>query len=158
MPCVIGNLKIERAMLDLGVSINVMPYSIYCDLNLGPLKETRVMIQLADRYNAYPEGVVEDILVQVKELIFPADFYILRMEEDSMSNSPPILLGRPFMKTSRTKIDVDDGTLCNGPGASLHSSGARNHCAMKGRTRTINLVFVGSKTSNRFFELWGAFP
>ncbi|XP_073125943.1 uncharacterized protein [Henckelia pumila] len=111
MPCVIGNLKIERAMLDLGVSINVMPYSIYCALNLGPLKETRVVIQLADRSNAYPEGVVEDVLVQVKELIFPADFYILRMEEDSMSNSPPILLGRPFMKTARTKIDVDDGTL-----------------------------------------------
>ncbi|XP_075499105.1 uncharacterized protein LOC142537478 [Primulina tabacum] len=69
MPCVIGNLKIERAMLDLGASINVMPYSIYCDLNLGPLKETRVVIQLADRSNAYPEGVVEDVLVQVKELI-----------------------------------------------------------------------------------------
>ncbi|XP_073121145.1 uncharacterized protein [Henckelia pumila] len=111
MPCVIGNLKIERAMLDLGASINVMPYSIYCALNLGPLKETRVVIQLADRSNAYPEGVVEDVLVQVKELIFPADFYILRMEDDSMSNSPPILLGRPFMKTARTKIDVDDGTL-----------------------------------------------
>ncbi|XP_073138216.1 uncharacterized protein [Henckelia pumila] len=111
MSCVIGNLKIERAMLDLGASINVMPYSIYCALNMGPLKETRVVIQLADRYNAYPEGVVEDVLVQVKELIFPADFYILRMEEDSISNSPPILLGRPFMKTARTKIDVDDGTL-----------------------------------------------
>ncbi|XP_073138513.1 uncharacterized protein [Henckelia pumila] len=111
MPCVIGNLKIERAMLDLGESINVMPYSIYCALNLGPLKETRVVIQLADRSNAYPEWVVEDVLVQVKELIFPADFYILRMEENSMSNSPLILLGRPFMKTTRTKIDVDDGTL-----------------------------------------------
>ncbi|XP_073138896.1 uncharacterized protein [Henckelia pumila] len=111
MPCVIGNFKTERVMLDLGASINVMPYSIYCALNLGPLKETRVVIQLADRFNAYPEGVVEDVLVQVKKLIFPADFYILRMEEDSMSNSPPILLGRPFMKTATTKIDVDDGTL-----------------------------------------------
>ncbi|XP_073064091.1 uncharacterized protein [Primulina eburnea] len=95
MPCVIGNLKIERAMLDLGASINVMPYSIYCALNLGPLKETRVVIQLADRSNAYPEGVVEDVLVQVKELIFPADFYILRMEEDSTAIAAPILLGRP---------------------------------------------------------------
>ncbi|XP_073120352.1 uncharacterized protein [Henckelia pumila] len=71
----------------------------------------RVVIQLADRSNAYPKGVVEDVLVQVKELIFPADFYILRMEEDSTSNSPPILLGRPFLKTARTKIDVDNGTL-----------------------------------------------
>ncbi|XP_075486393.1 uncharacterized protein LOC142526005 [Primulina tabacum] len=111
MHCVNGNLKIERAMLDFGASINVMPYSIYCALNLGPLKETRVVIQLADRSNAYPEGVVEDVLVQVKELIFPADFYILRMEEDSTAISATILLGRSFMKTARTKIDVEEGTL-----------------------------------------------
>ncbi|XP_073138521.1 uncharacterized protein [Henckelia pumila] len=71
----------------------------------------RVVIQLVDHSNAYPEGVVEDVLVQVKELIFPADFYILRMEEDFTSNPPPILLGRTFMKTSKTNIDVDDGTL-----------------------------------------------
>ncbi|XP_073025140.1 uncharacterized protein [Primulina eburnea] len=108
MLCVIGNLKIERAMLDLGASINVMPYSIYCALNLGPLKENRVVIQLTDRSNAYPEGLVEDILVQVKEFIFPADFYVLQMEEDSTAISTPILLGRPFMKTVRTKIDVEE--------------------------------------------------
>ncbi|XP_019052067.1 PREDICTED: uncharacterized protein LOC104590421 [Nelumbo nucifera] len=62
LPCVIGNKRIERAMLDLGASINVMPYSIYCALRLGPLKETRVVIQLVDRSNAYPEGIVEDVL------------------------------------------------------------------------------------------------
>ena len=48
IPCVIGNSKVERAMLDLGASINVMPYSLYTSLNLGPLKEMRVIIQLAD--------------------------------------------------------------------------------------------------------------
>ena len=37
-----------KAMLDLGASINVMPYSIYASLNLGDLKETGVVIQLAD--------------------------------------------------------------------------------------------------------------
>ncbi|XP_065880978.1 uncharacterized protein [Euphorbia lathyris] len=111
MPCVIGNKRIEHAMLDLGASINVMPYSIYNALNLGPLKETRVVIQLADRSNSYPEGVVEDVLVQVNELIFPVDFYILKMENDASRNSAPLLLGRPFMKTARTKIDVHEGTL-----------------------------------------------
>ncbi|XP_027156215.1 uncharacterized protein LOC113756986, partial [Coffea eugenioides] len=69
-----------------------------------PLKETGVIIQLADRSNAYPDGVLEDILVQIDNLIFPADFYVLDMEDDN-SNSSPILLGRPFLKTARTKID-----------------------------------------------------
>ena len=111
IPCVIGNSKVERVILDLGASINVMPYSLYTSLNLGPLKETRVIIQLADRSNAYPEGVVEDVLVQVKEMVFPADFYILNMEDDHSSNSSPIILGRPFLKTARTKIDVYEGIL-----------------------------------------------
>ncbi|XP_027157534.1 uncharacterized protein LOC113759168, partial [Coffea eugenioides] len=110
VPCKIGNIKIEKAMLDLGASINVMPRSIYNLMNIRPLKETGVIIQLADRSNAYPDGVLEDILVQIDNLIFPADFYVLDMEDDN-SNSSPILLGRPFLKTARTKIDVFTGTL-----------------------------------------------
>ncbi|CAN6583728.1 unnamed protein product [Malus baccata var. baccata] len=111
IPCVIGNTRFENAMLDLGASINVMPYSIYASMNLGELKNDGVIIQLADRSNAYPKGVLEDVLVQVNHLIFPADFYVLDMEDSVYSTSLPILLGRPFMKTACTKIDVFKGTL-----------------------------------------------
>ncbi|KAM0985969.1 hypothetical protein ACFX2C_013192 [Malus domestica] len=111
IPCVIGNTKFEHAMLDLGASINVMPYSIYASMNLGDLKNDGVIIQLADRSNAYPKGVLEDVLVRVNDLVFPADFYVLEMEDSGHSTSLPILLGRPFMKTARTKIDVFKGTL-----------------------------------------------
>ncbi|XP_024041424.1 uncharacterized protein LOC112098931 [Citrus clementina] len=111
IPCKIGSVRVEKAMLDLGASINVMPRSIYSSLNVGPLKETGVIIQLADRSNAYPDGVLEDVLVQVNELVFPADFYVLDMEDDNSSNSVPILLGKPFLKTARTKMDVHKGTL-----------------------------------------------
>ena len=81
IPCVIGNTRFEHAMLDLGASINVMPYSINASMNLGELKNDGVIIQLADRSNAYPKGVVEDVLMQVDHLIFPADFYVLEMED-----------------------------------------------------------------------------
>ncbi|KAM1569366.1 hypothetical protein ACFX10_034490 [Malus domestica] len=111
IPCVISNTKFEQCMLDLGASINVMPYSIYASMNLGELKNDGVIIQLADRSNAYPKGVLEDVLVQVGNLIFPADFYVLDMEDSPHSTPLPILLGRPFMKTASTKIDVFKGTL-----------------------------------------------
>ncbi|XP_062010355.1 uncharacterized protein LOC133726754 [Rosa rugosa] len=110
IPCVIGTSRFENAMLDLGASINVMPYSVYETLGLGELKHDNVIIQLADRSNAYPKGLVEDVLVQVGELIFPADFYVLEMEESPKSGTP-LLLGRPFMRTARTKIDVYSGSL-----------------------------------------------
>ncbi|KAL0318812.1 UNVERIFIED_CONTAM: hypothetical protein Sangu_2037400 [Sesamum angustifolium] len=100
----------KRAMCDLGASINVMPLSIFESLHVGPLKETGVVIQLADRSVVYPEGVLEDVLVQVNELVFPADFYVLDMREDNSPSSTSILLGRPFLKTARTKIDVHAGT------------------------------------------------
>ncbi|CAN6557552.1 unnamed protein product [Malus baccata var. baccata] len=111
IPCVIGNTRFKSAMLDLGASINVMPYSIYVSMNLGELRHDGVIIQLADRSNAYPKGVLEDVLVQVDHLVFPADFYVLEMDESDHAPSLPILLGRPFMKTARTKIDVYSGTL-----------------------------------------------
>ncbi|XP_071939268.1 uncharacterized protein [Coffea arabica] len=111
IPCKIGNISIRNAMLDLGASINVMPRAIYVSLNLGPLKETGIIIQLADRTNAYPDGVIEDMLVQVNNLVFPADFYILDMGDERSPNPSPILLGRPFLSTARTKIDVSKGTL-----------------------------------------------
>ena len=51
--CKIGETNFTKAMLDLGASINVMPFSIYVSLNLGALKEIGVVIQLPDRSNAY---------------------------------------------------------------------------------------------------------
>ena len=44
IPWTIGNTQHEKAMLDLGASINVMPYSIYVSLKLGPLNKTSVVI------------------------------------------------------------------------------------------------------------------
>ena len=93
IPCVIGNTRFEHAMLDLGASINVMPYFVYASMNLGELKNDGVIIQLADRSNAYLKEGLEDVLVQVYHLIFPADFYVLEMEDSAHSPPLPVLLG-----------------------------------------------------------------
>ncbi|XP_042400870.1 uncharacterized protein LOC121990888 [Zingiber officinale] len=111
IPCNIGEIFFEDAMVDLGASINVMPKSVFQALGIGPLQPTGVVIQLANRSFAHPLGVIEDVLVKVKELIFPADFYVLDMEGDALSSHVPIILGRPFLKTAKTKIDVHAGTL-----------------------------------------------
>jgi len=98
-------------MLNLGASFNVMPLSVFTSLSLGPLQPTGVVIQLANRSTAHPVGVIEDVLVRVNELVFPADFYVLDMEEGYSHGVVPIILGRPFLSTARTKIDVHAGTL-----------------------------------------------
>ncbi|XP_073120391.1 uncharacterized protein [Henckelia pumila] len=104
-----GDVQLDTAMIDLGASINVMSYSVYASLKLGPLNETAIVIQMADRSTICPRGVLEDVFVQVDKLVFPADFYVLDMKNNDLKS--PILLGRPFLKTSKSVIDVNNGTL-----------------------------------------------
>ncbi|XP_061353726.1 uncharacterized protein LOC133298451 [Gastrolobium bilobum] len=99
----------EQVNLNLGASINVMPASVYKSLGLGPLRATSIVVMLANRSSIHPSGLIEDVLVRVNNLIFPADFYILEMENETATNRSPIILGRPFMRTTRTKIDVNSG-------------------------------------------------
>jgi hypothetical protein len=61
--CIIGDHDIKQALLDLGASVNLMPYSVYLQLGLGEIKPTMVVLQLADRSVKRPRGVVEDVLV-----------------------------------------------------------------------------------------------
>uniref|UniRef100_A0A1S3ZM13 Aspartic peptidase DDI1-type domain-containing protein n=1 Tax=Nicotiana tabacum TaxID=4097 RepID=A0A1S3ZM13_TOBAC len=60
IPVRIGNNDVGRALCDLGASINLMPLSLFKQLGLGAPRPTTVMLQLADRSIAYPEGVLED--------------------------------------------------------------------------------------------------
>ncbi|CAL9029388.1 unnamed protein product [Prunus brigantina] len=111
IPCRVGDRLFERALLDLGASINLMPYTVYEELRLGELKPTSITLQLADRSIRRPRGILEDVLVQVNEFILPADFVVLDMEDSPMPSSLPIILGRPFMITADTKISVKKGTI-----------------------------------------------
>jgi hypothetical protein len=113
IPCVIGNASFKRASCDLGASIRVMPKHVYDSLSLEPLNKISIVILLADHSFVYLLSVIKDVLVEIDSLVIPCDFYILDMEHDSCdsSNSTPILFGRPFLKTTNTKIDCGMDTL-----------------------------------------------
>ncbi|GJU26291.1 reverse transcriptase domain-containing protein [Tanacetum coccineum] len=64
------------ALADLGASINLMPLSVWKKLSLPELTPTRMTLELADQPVAYPKGL---------------EF---------------LSLGRPFLRTAQTLIDV----------------------------------------------------
>ncbi|RDX87868.1 hypothetical protein CR513_30613, partial [Mucuna pruriens] len=68
-------------------------------------------IQLTNRSVVQPLGILEDVLVQVNELIFPVDFYVLDMEDKTSGKGSSLIMRRPFLMIARTKINVHDGTL-----------------------------------------------
>ncbi|XP_015573039.1 uncharacterized protein LOC107261040 [Ricinus communis] len=103
---------VVKAMLDLGASTNLMPYSIYAQLGLGELKPTTMSLQLVDRSIEYPRGIVEDLLIQVGKLIILVDFVVLDMEGASARDKEQtIFLGKPLMATTKIVIDVHNGKL-----------------------------------------------
>ncbi|XP_021995620.1 uncharacterized protein LOC110892779 [Helianthus annuus] len=106
--CLIRNLILSNALADLGASINLMSYSIFAKLNLGDPSLKRMSLQLADRSVKFPRGIAENMIVKVDKFVFPVDFVILDMDEES---EVPLILGRPFLATSRALIDVHDGKL-----------------------------------------------
>ncbi|XP_075483716.1 uncharacterized protein LOC142523870 [Primulina tabacum] len=108
IPCMIGDVVFQKALCDLGASINLMRLSVFRKLGLGEHKPTRMSLQLADRSVKYPRGVIEDVQVKVGKFIFPADFVVLDMEEDM---EMPLILGRPFLATGKALIDVQKGKL-----------------------------------------------
>ncbi|RDY07933.1 hypothetical protein CR513_07894, partial [Mucuna pruriens] len=111
VPCTIGGYTFVDAMLDLGALINVMPTSMYKSLNFGDLEPTSIAIQLANQSVVQLVSIFEDVLVQVNDLIFPIDFYVLEMEDEASEKGSTLILGRPFLMTERMKIDMHAGTL-----------------------------------------------
>ena len=108
IPCSIEKFEFKKALCDSGASINLMPLSVVQRLRLGELIPTAITLQMVDGSMARPEGVLEDVLVKVGKFIFPVDFVIMKMEEDTQV---PILLGRPFLATRAALIDVQKGEL-----------------------------------------------
>ncbi|XP_057734186.1 uncharacterized protein LOC130949507 [Arachis stenosperma] len=108
IPCTLGDTCIRTALCDLGASINLMPSSLVKKLRIHEVKPTCICLQLADGSIKIPSRVVEDLIVRVRLFTFPTDFVILDMEENKNAS---IILGRPFLATGRTIIDVQKGEV-----------------------------------------------
>ncbi|XP_015955196.1 uncharacterized protein LOC107479583 [Arachis duranensis] len=106
--CTIGNMTLEKALCDLGASINLMPLSVMKKLAIEEAKPTKMSLQKADRSLKIPNAVVENLLVKIGEFIFPADFVIIDMEEEGHNS---IILGRPFLATTKAIIDIENGEM-----------------------------------------------
>ena len=97
-----------KALCDSRASINLMPFSVVKRLSLGELTPTTMTLQMENRTLAQLKGILEDVLIKVGNFIFPMDFVVIDIEEDKQV---PLLLGRPFLATGATLIDMKKGEL-----------------------------------------------
>ena len=102
----IGGTCVEKALLDLGASVNLLPYLVYKQLGLGELKPTSITLSLADSSIKIPKGTMEDVSIQVDKFYYPVDFVVLDTKPVAVgTNYVPIILGRPFLATSNEIIN-----------------------------------------------------
>ena len=110
--CTIGQMEINRALLDLGASINLLPFSVYQQLGLSKLNPTQVTIQLADRSVKIPKGEVTDVLIWVGEFIYLVNFTVLDTQPVLNPRSQtPVILGRSFLATANAIINCRNGSM-----------------------------------------------
>ncbi|GJT90725.1 reverse transcriptase domain-containing protein [Tanacetum coccineum] len=103
IPCDFSGMDVCHALANLGVSINLIPLSIWKKLSLPELTPTRMTLELADQSITRPKGVTEDVFVKVGKFYFPTDFVVVDFEADPRV---PLILGRSFWRAGRALIDV----------------------------------------------------
>ena len=93
---VIGNVYFNKALCDLGASINLMFLSIFRKLGVGEENPTMVFLRLVDRSIKHPRGIFDKI-------IFVVYFIVLDKKKD---REVSLILGKPLLATRRAPIDV----------------------------------------------------
>ncbi|XP_057947907.1 uncharacterized protein LOC131143644 [Malania oleifera] len=110
--CVIGDYMIDRALLDLGASLNLLLYLVFKKVNLGGLKPTPVTLNFSNQSVKRPWIVKEDALVKVNEFYYPIDFIVLDMKPSDPTKDPiPILLEQPFLVMANACIQCKTGIM-----------------------------------------------
>jgi hypothetical protein len=78
-------------------------------------------------------GITEDVPVKVGHHFIPVDFVVLEMGE---REKPPLILGRPFLKTVGATIDVVNGEIM------FNIDGERSSFKFRPRLKVCNMIKV----------------
>nr|GFA91490.1 reverse transcriptase domain-containing protein [Tanacetum cinerariifolium] len=92
IPCEFLGMDECLALADLGVSINIMPLSVWKELSLSELTLTCMTLELVDRSVSKPIDIAKDVKVKVGMFYFPADFVVVDFEPDPRL---PLILESP---------------------------------------------------------------
>ena len=106
--CSIYDKHYEQCLCDLGASMNIMPKVIFKELQYPALSPTTMLMQLADSSIRYPEGIVENMLVRVRDSFILANFVVMDIEGDL---GVELILGRPFLRAAKARIDIGRGEI-----------------------------------------------
>ncbi|XP_016199997.1 uncharacterized protein LOC107641005 [Arachis ipaensis] len=70
IPCTIGTITFEKALYNLGSSINLMPLSVMKRLDVQKVQPAKISLEMADKSLKRAYVMVEDVFVKAKATLF----------------------------------------------------------------------------------------
>ncbi|KAI3739827.1 hypothetical protein L2E82_30239 [Cichorium intybus] len=105
----VGDVIIWNKLLDLGVSVNILPGYLYDKYKNEELEPAKTVLQLADQSTKVSRGKLTNVIVKVGDFFYPIDFLV--MEYESLEDAPALILGRPFLATAGAVMDCKTDDL-----------------------------------------------
>ena len=104
-------MSFTRSLLDTGASINILPKVVFDHHHVGELQPFLVELCLADGSEKKPHRIVEDVIVKIEDFYFPVDFLVVDMKMTKELSQAMIILGRPFLTTTKAITDWRKGEV-----------------------------------------------
>ena len=96
------------ALCDLSASVSTIPKSLCDVLGLTDIESCSLNLHLADSTIKKPMGRINDVLIVANWNYVPVYFIVLDID---CNPTCPIILGRPFLRTIGTIIDMKEGNI-----------------------------------------------
>ena len=101
----IGGMSFTRSILDTRANINILPKAVFDRHHVGELQTFLVELFLPDGSVRKPHRLVEDVMVRIE------DFLFVDMKMTKELSQAPIILGRPFLATTKAVTDWGKGKV-----------------------------------------------
>ncbi|XP_071714582.1 uncharacterized protein [Rutidosis leptorrhynchoides] len=108
IPCEINGSTFVRALADSGSSVNIMPFSMFDRLKLMMLEPIDGIVYYGNTSSSRPIGIVKNVKIKIGLTKFLVHFIVMDMVENKIT---PILLGTPFLSTSKAIINYFSNTI-----------------------------------------------
>lgn len=97
----------DKALLNLRVHVNMLPYYVYKQLGLGQLHSISIILQLTDRSIKISCGIIEDVFMQIDKFYSSIDFIVIDTQlVQNHTKHTLVILSCPFW------VIVDDYISC----------------------------------------------
>jgi hypothetical protein len=108
--CTINRSSFQKAIYDTRSGVNIVAKVTYEYLyGTLPLDPTYAQLQMAGQSFCFVDGIAKNVPMQIDDHFILTDFLVIDMGEDEYD--PPIILGRPFLSTTKAIIYIATGEV-----------------------------------------------